>query len=115
MAVSEAESPRSAEPQGGVQVIARVGQVLRALDGENKGLSLAQLANRIGLPRSTVHRIVTALAAEGMVATASAAGRVRIGPEFARLSSYSHADLWSPVDRSCAASSTRSARLWSAG
>jgi DNA-binding IclR family transcriptional regulator len=98
MAVSEAESPRSAEPQGGVQVIARVGQVLRALDGENKGLSLAQLANRIGLPRSTVHRIVTALAAEGMVATASAAGRVRIGPEFARLASYSHADLWSPVE-----------------
>ena len=98
MAVSEVDGPRSAEPQGGVQVIARVGQVLRALDGENKGLSLAQLANRIGLPRSTVHRIVTALAAEGMVATASAAGRVRIGPEFARLASYSHADLWSPVE-----------------
>jgi IclR family transcriptional regulator, acetate operon repressor len=72
--------------------------VLRALDGENQGLSLAQLADRIGLPRSTVHRIVTALAAEGMVATASPAGRVRIGPEFARLASYSHADRWTPVE-----------------
>src|SRR5262249_39235755 len=98
MAVSEVDSPRATEPQGGVQVIVRVGQVLRALDGESKGLSLAQLAERIGLPRSTVHRIVTALAAEGMVATASPAGRVRIGPEFARLASYSHADLWTPVE-----------------
>jgi DNA-binding IclR family transcriptional regulator len=84
--------------EGGVQVIVRVGQVLRALDGEDQGLSLAQLAERIGLPRSTVHRIVTALAAEGMVANASPAGRVRIGPEFARLASYSHADLWTPVE-----------------
>ena len=63
--------------EGGVQVIVRVGQVLRALDGEDQGLSLAQLAERIGLPRSTVHRIVTALTAEGLVATASPAGRPR--------------------------------------
>ena len=49
-------------------------RVRRALDGENQGLSPAQLADRIGLPRSTGHRIVTALAAEGLVATASAAG-----------------------------------------
>jgi DNA-binding IclR family transcriptional regulator len=98
MAISGVEAPRSSEPQGGVQVIARVGQVLRALDGENQGLSLAQLADRIGLPRSTVHRIVTALAAEGMVATASPAGRVRIGPEFARLASPSQADLWIAVE-----------------
>jgi DNA-binding IclR family transcriptional regulator len=98
VAAYEAESPRSPEPQGGVQVIARVGQVLRALDGENQGLSLAQLADRIGLPRSTVHRIVTALAAEGLVATASPAGRVRIGPEFARLASSSQADLWTAVE-----------------
>ncbi len=94
MASSQAEAPRPADTPGGVQVIARVGQVLRALDGENQGLSLAQLADRIGLPRSTVHRIVTALAAEGLVATASPAGRVRIGPEFARLASSSQADLW---------------------
>jgi len=80
--------------QGGVQVIARVGQVFRALNGEPKGLSLAQLAGRVDLPRSTVHRIVTALAAEGLIASASPAGRVRIGPEFARLASASRPDLW---------------------
>jgi DNA-binding IclR family transcriptional regulator len=90
----QADLPRTPESPGGVQVIARVGQILRALSGEAQGLSLAQLAARIGLPRSTVHRIVTALAAEGLVATASSAGRVRIGPEFARLASSSQADLW---------------------
>jgi DNA-binding IclR family transcriptional regulator len=90
----QADLPRTPESPGGVQVIARVGQILRALSGEAQGLSLAQLASRIGLPRSTVHRIVTALAAEGLVATASSAGRVRIGPEFARLASSSQADLW---------------------
>ena len=64
MASSQADgSCRPADSPGGVQVIARVGQVLRALDGEHQGLSLAQMADRIGLPRSTVHRIVTALAA----------------------------------------------------
>jgi len=83
----------AASPAGGVQVIARAGQVLRTLDREDQGLSLAQLAERIGLPRSTMHRIVTALAAEGMLATASTGGRVRAGPEFGRLASSSHVDL----------------------
>jgi DNA-binding IclR family transcriptional regulator len=98
MAATQAEVPRSPESSGGVQVIARVGQVLRALDGENQGLSLAQLADKIGLPRSTVHRIVTALAAEGLVATASPAGRVRIGQEFARLVSFGQAALWTAAE-----------------
>ncbi len=73
-----------------MQVIARAAQVLRALEGEPQGLSLAQLAERVGLPRSTVHRIVTALAAEGLLASVSSTGRVRIGPEFARLA----AETW---------------------
>jgi DNA-binding IclR family transcriptional regulator len=94
----ETRVPRSPDGQGGVQVIARVGQVLRALDGETQGLSLAQLADRVGLPRSTVHRIVTALVSEGLIATASPAGRVRIGPEFARLASSSQADLWKEAE-----------------
>lgn len=72
--------------QSGIQVVARVAQVLRALKGESQGLSLSQLAERVGLPRSTVHRIVTALAAEGFVAAASPNGRVLLGPEITRLS-----------------------------
>jgi IclR family transcriptional regulator, acetate operon repressor len=72
--------------QGGIQVVTRVTQILRALKDESQGLSLSQLAERVGLPRSTVHRIVTALAAEGFVAAASPNGRVLLGPEIARLS-----------------------------
>ncbi len=79
---------------GGVQVIARVAQVFRALDGEPQGLSLTQLAVRLGLPRSTVHRIVSALLAEGLLESASPSGRVRIGPEFARLATSSRRELW---------------------
>jgi DNA-binding IclR family transcriptional regulator len=94
----DAQVRRSLEPQGGVRVIARVGQVLRALDGEHQGLSLSQLADKIGLPLSTVHRIVTALAAEGFLATVSPAGKVRIGPEFTRLASSSHAELWTAAE-----------------
>jgi DNA-binding IclR family transcriptional regulator len=98
--VADPESvvPYSAGSQSGVQVIVRVGQVLRALNGEPEGLSLAQLADRVGLPRSTVHRIVTALVAEGLIASASPAGRVRIGPEFARLASSSRTDLWQQAE-----------------
>jgi hypothetical protein len=38
-----------------IQVIARAARVLRALEGEQSGLSLAQIAQRVDLARSTVH------------------------------------------------------------
>jgi DNA-binding IclR family transcriptional regulator len=85
--------PRRDAPAGGVQVIARAAQILRALDGEHDGLSLSQLSERLGLPRSTVHRVVSALAAEGFVAAASPNGRVRLGPELARLALSSRREL----------------------
>jgi uncharacterized membrane protein len=56
----------------GVQVIARAADVLRALEVEPGGLSLAKIAQSVELPRSTVHRIVTALEAESLVVPASA-------------------------------------------
>lgn len=78
----------------GVQVIARAAQLLRALDSEPHGLSLSQLADRVGLPRSTVQRIVAALANEGFVTAASPTGRVRLGHELARLAAAGRRDLW---------------------
>src|SRR4051812_24752795 len=78
---------------GGVQVIARAAQILRALDGEPHGLSLSQLSERLDLPRSTVHRVVSALATEGLLAAASPQGRVRLGPELARLALASRREL----------------------
>ena len=90
---------KAAEATGGVQVIARAAQVLRALDPEPLGLTLTQLAERVGLPRSTVHRIVTALAVEGFIASVSPSGRFRIGPEFARLAATAAtAELWLPLE-----------------
>ena len=44
-----------------VQVIARAATILRALEEENSGLSLGQIAQRVNLARSTVQRIVAAL------------------------------------------------------
>lgn len=77
----------------GIKVIARAGQVLRALAGERQGLSLAELAARVALPKSTVHRIVAALEAEGLAATDPGNGRYLLGPEFIRLGSGQHEDV----------------------
>jgi AraC-like DNA-binding protein len=48
-------------PGQSIQVIARAASVLRALEGEQTGLSLAQISQRVNLARSTVQRIVDAL------------------------------------------------------
>src|SRR5919205_3006570 len=85
--------PATSTANGGVQVIARAAQILRALDGEPHGLSLSQLSERLDLPRSTVHRVVTALSTEGLLASASPNGRVRLGPEIARLALASRREL----------------------
>jgi DNA-binding IclR family transcriptional regulator len=68
-----------------VQVIARAAQILRALEGEDAGLSLAQIAQRVNLARSTVQRIVASLEAEKLLIAASPNGRVRLGPTLLRL------------------------------
>ena len=62
-----------------VQVIARAATILRALEEENAGLSLGQIAQRVNLARSTVQRIVAALETEKLVIAASPNGRVRLG------------------------------------
>lgn len=82
---------------GGVQVIARAGQILRTLGIERQGLSLSDLAQRVELPRSTVHRIITALESEGLAATASPNGRYKLGPELVRLAAGQHGELRTEV------------------
>src|SRR5262245_58628694 len=68
-----------------VQVIARAATILRALEEENAGLSLGQIAQRVNLARSTVQRIVAALETEKLVIAATPNGRVRLGPAILRL------------------------------
>ena len=76
-----------------IQVIARAGAILRALENEANGLSLGQIAQRVDLARSTVQRIVAALAAEKLVIAASPLGRVRLGPAILRLAGSVRTDF----------------------
>src|ERR671936_68805 len=76
---------RANSHSGGIQVIERAAEVLRALYGEPRGLSLSQISERVGLPRSTVQRLVSALVRERLLTAASPNGRVRLGPELTRL------------------------------
>ena len=68
-----------------IQVIARAAAILRAVEEEGSGLSLGQIAQRVGLARSTVQRIVNALQMEGLLFLAGAAGKVVLGPAILRL------------------------------
>lgn len=79
------ELPAAAEPRrNGVQVIARVADVLRALAGTPDGLTLSELAVAIQMPKSTVHRLVSALESEEFV-TPARRGRIHLGRGIARL------------------------------
>lgn len=70
----------------GIQVIARAAAILRALRTDTTGMSLAQIAERVDLPRSTVQRIVGALQAERLVISSGSGGSIRLGPEITALS-----------------------------
>jgi DNA-binding IclR family transcriptional regulator len=79
------EQPLTQEPRRyGIQVIARVADVLRALARAPDGLSLSELAMAVGLPKSTVHRLVSALEAEGFV-TPAGTGNIHLGRGIAQL------------------------------
>ena len=58
-------------PKQRIQVITRAANVLRSLEGEASGLTLGQIAQRVGLARSTVQRIVDALREEQFLIAAS--------------------------------------------
>jgi DNA-binding IclR family transcriptional regulator len=66
-------------PENGVQVIARAAQILRALSDSSLPMSLADLARKLELPRSTVHRIVMALETEHLVGRATERDGYRLG------------------------------------
>ncbi len=95
-----AEAPNGRRPvgeardgAGGIQVINRAARILRAVREEPDGLSLGQLAERVGLPRSTVQRIVRALVEERLLMAASPNGRVRLGMEILALANSSKIDV----------------------
>src|SRR5947207_8467931 len=87
------ESNGDQRENGGIQVIARAADILRALVNQPEGLSLSQIARQVGLARSTVHRIVMALEAERFVIPHSPNGRIRLGPGLVPLAASVHLEL----------------------
>lgn len=82
----------SADDRTQIQVIARAAAILRALENQDLGLSLGQIASQVDLPRSTVQRIVAALQAERLLITAAPQGGVRLGPALIRIAASVRVD-----------------------
>src|SRR5690242_19448948 len=93
--VAQSEARIEQREHGSVQVIARAAEILRALIDQPDGLSLSQIAKKVGLARSTVHRIVIALEAEHFVIPSSPAGRIRLGPGLLHLAASVRSELYS--------------------
>src|SRR5690606_24278039 len=85
----ESETPR----QSGIQVIARAAEIMRVLGNNPQGLSLGAIAQEVTLPRSTVQRIITALAEERLVEHAGPGGGVRLGPALGQLINQTQTDI----------------------
>lgn len=81
------------ENSQGIQVISRAADVLRALKHDNGGLSLGKIAERVGLPRSTVQRIVNALIKERLVMMSTANSGLKLGPEIQSLALAGRIDV----------------------
>ena len=79
--------------QTGIQVIARAAEVMRVLGKNPQGMSLAEIAQEVGLPRSTVQRITNALAEEMLVEHAGQGRGVRLGPAFGQLIHQTQTDI----------------------
>ncbi|MEL6572216.1 MAG: IclR family transcriptional regulator [Pseudomonadota bacterium] len=77
----------------GIQVISRAADILRVLGADSGGLSLGQIARKVGLPRSTVQRIVSALIHEGLAASDGGNGGIRLGDEIRVLANAPAFDL----------------------
>lgn len=86
---SQGRAPRTKR----VQSVTRTLEILRALGNANQDLTLTELGERTGLPRSTVHRIVLTLQSANFVAKGTGVGGLRLGPEFGRLAANSRQAL----------------------
>ncbi|MDH3403774.1 MAG: IclR family transcriptional regulator [Acidobacteriota bacterium] len=65
---------------GGTQAVVRAIRLLKAFTRERPAIGLAELADELGLSRTTAHRLLAALASEGLVGRDAASGGYRLGP-----------------------------------
>jgi DNA-binding IclR family transcriptional regulator len=77
----------------GVNVLSKAVQVIKACHRLGGGLSLGALAREVGIPRSTVQRIVQSLAAEGFLVSTGAAHSISLGPELLAMGAASAMDI----------------------
>ncbi|NMO00059.1 IclR family transcriptional regulator [Gordonia sp. TBRC 11910] len=83
----------------GIRVISRAGSLLRALGAATtSGSTTTELAAEASISRPTAHRLLTALAGEGLVDRDDATGRWMLGPELYLLGS-SAANRYDIADR----------------
>ncbi|WP_413875764.1 IclR family transcriptional regulator [Albidovulum sp.] len=94
---SEPTMTEVSDGTAGIQVIARAAAILRQLGDHPDGLSLASVATRVGLARSTVQRIMQSLEAEGFVELSAQGHGFRLGPMLSKLVYRRHADIVTEV------------------
>jgi DNA-binding IclR family transcriptional regulator len=75
-----------------MQLISRAADILAALEKAPRGLGVSELALAVGLPKSTVHRLVGALEAEHLVGT-SPEGKLQLGRRLAQLGAAARSTL----------------------
>ena len=92
---------RRSPDDSGIRVIARAADILRSLGHHPEGLTLSEIAQQVGLPRSTVQRIVSALDDANLVIAVSPTSGVRLGPALVALAGaarpFGIAELARPV------------------
>ncbi|WP_087000496.1 IclR family transcriptional regulator [Rhizobium sullae] len=73
------------ELKHGSPVVEKTAHLLEAVADAKTGISLADLVDRLGVPRSTVYRILNSLAAHGLVARVNGGASYELGPKFIEL------------------------------
>ncbi|WP_375424044.1 IclR family transcriptional regulator [uncultured Friedmanniella sp.] len=86
-----------AESVQGAQVVGRVARVLRVVARHPAGVSAAVVAQESGLTRPTAHRLLSSLAAEGLLDADVRRTRWQLGPELLVLGTLA-ADRYPVVD-----------------
>jgi len=65
--------------ESGVRTVDRICAILDSFSSEQPTLSLAEICRRLGLPKTTVHRLVTALECQGLLARTVDGSKFRLG------------------------------------
>lgn len=96
VATAETRVPSPArERAGGLSSVRNAARLLCAFTPSDRDLGVSDLAARLDLPKSTVHRLLRTLAIEGLIEQAPGTGRYRLGLKLYELGAMvaDHLDL----------------------